>query len=526
MKTIKIGMEKEGRTRIKEPIFLDISPAGRVAVGLFLSLVSAALVTLSMPPYGIWPLAILGFLPMILAQYRILPERMSSLASAITIGGLVGFYIMDAFLNLPGAPWYMRLLPVLFGLFVLLTDSKTRKFHELTNYRWLVLNGALGWVGVEMIRGFIPMLGTWGFISYSYFKQPWLIQPVSIFGIYGLSLVNMLAGYSLGMGVLYWFDRRWKLREDQAAIEGRTARNWLMFGTLVFLLWGGLSLILIKPSSGDMIKVAAVQTGFKNLWYEDEIESNSLSFDRFVEIYEQHLPLLIDQTRELIGQDIQVITWPEGALDFDPQIIHTAELQELAADLKAYLVIPYGVDYRNEVTVLSPDGKFLGVYGKNHPVLFVNEISTTHGIYPAYQTEVGDIGTIICYDLDFTDTARNVANSGANLIAVPSGDWPGIADKHYAHLVMRAVENRVAMIKADRSYDSAIIDPYGRILALTSSKEALASTITAAVSLLDQDTIQQQLGDWMGWISLGGMMFFAIYTPITLKRDSEEVENV
>ena len=62
--------------------------------------------------------------------------------------------------------------------------------------------------------------------------------------------------------------------------------------------------------------------------------------------------------------------------------------------------------------------------------------------------------------------------AGAHLIAVPSNDWSAITYKHYPHVVFRAVENRVAMIKADGSYDSAIIDPYGRIVALATSRRA------------------------------------------------------
>lgn len=39
-----------------------------------------------------------------------------------------------------------------------------------------------------------------------------------------------------------------------------------------------------------------------------------------------------------------------------------------------------------------------------------------------------------------------------------------IATKHYAHLVFKAAEKRVAMVKSDGSgTNSAIIDPWGRV---------------------------------------------------------------
>lgn len=47
---------------------------------------------------------------------------------------------------------------------------------------------------------------------------------------------------------------------------------------------------------------------------------------------------------------------------------------------------------------------------------------------------------------------------------VPSFDWAAIAPKHYTHLVFRAVENRVTTIEAGVAFNSAVIDPFGRIL--------------------------------------------------------------
>ena len=500
------------------PLSLNWSWTLRTIAGLLLAALSATLLTASMPPYGYWPLAILGFVPFILAQYRILPRRLSSLGSAIAIGGLIGLYILPAFLTLPGAPWYMKLLPLLFGGFVFLADKRTRDFHERTGFRWLVLNGVCGWVGVEMIRSLIPVLGTWGFIAYAYYKQPWLIQPVSIFGIFGMSFITLLGGYALGVSCLAWFDRRWVLDKDRTVVPPVLGLRWLIGAVVGFGLWIGLSVSLLRQPAGEGFHVAAVQPGFRTLWTEEEQATNWLDWDRYQSLYAELFEMLLTQTEAIADADLDMIVWPEGALNFDPQVEHTQTLQALAARTGAYLVLPYGVDYRNEVTILTPRGEFLGVYGKNHPVVFVHEVSETSGTYPVYDSELGVIGTIICYDMDFTDTARRIANNGAELIAVPSGDWPGIADKHFAHLVFRAVENRAAMIKSDRNYDSAIIDPYGRMLALSYALEPVPSTLIADVTTITNTPLQGRLGDWVGWISLAGMMAFAVGTPLTLKR--------
>jgi apolipoprotein N-acyltransferase len=472
-----------------------------------------------MPPYGIWPLAIIGLIPTIIAQFRIMPAKLSSLASAVSIGLVITLYIMNAFLEMNLAAWYMKFLPLIFAVMIFLTDLGTRKFQEKTGYRWFVLTGSFGWVGVEMIRSFIPVMGTWGFIAYAYFKQPWLIQPVSIFGIFGLSLLNMLAGFALGKFTLAWIDQRWKFDEEAHTVDFTEAVKWLKGTAFAFAAWIGLSLVLLfVPAEKTTLKVASIQPGFRTLWTEQEHVSNTLSNARYNELYGQLYQNLLTQTEALADQDLDIIVWPEGALNIDPQQLFTKTLKGLAAKTNAYLTIPYGVGFRNEVTVLSPEGDFLGVYGKDHPVVFVNEQSETRGTYPTYTTEFGEIGTIICYDLDFTDTARKIANNGAQLILVPSGDWPGIADKHYAHLVFRAVENRVAMIKSDRSYDSAIIDPYGRIIDSYVSKAPAVATLVADVDIINGNPIQRYLGDWIGWIALAGMVFFSVPNPLIKSR--------
>ncbi|MFO7741794.1 MAG: hypothetical protein R6X31_05705 [Anaerolineae bacterium] len=65
--------------------------------------------------------------------------------------------------------------------------------------------------------------------------------------------------------------------------------------------------------------------------------------------------------------------------------------------------------------------------------------------------------------MNFTDASPRLASQGAQISAVPSLDFPGIAELKYTQLTVRPLENRVAMVKADAAYDSAVIDPYGRM---------------------------------------------------------------
>ncbi|GIW25714.1 carbon-nitrogen hydrolase family protein [Meiothermus sp.] len=195
----------------------------------------------------------------------------------------------------------------------------------------------------------------------------------------------------------------------------------------------------------------------------------------------------------------------------------------LARESGAYLVVGYVVVigerlFRNEATVISPAGEFLGVYGKDHPVIFAGETSPTRGTYPVYSTAIGHLATLICYDLDFTDTARKMARQGAQMVAVPSQDWATIADKHYTHLVFRAVENRLSMVKADGGFDSAILDPWGRVLKLASFPQGGEATLVADVPLGRADAPVVRLGDWVGWLGLLGLVGFAVADPISRRK--------
>ena len=202
---------------------------------------------------------------------------------------------------------------------------------------------------------------------------------------------------------------------------------------------------------------------------------------------------------------------------------HTAEFKALAAETSAYLLIGYGVDdprgWRNEMVMLSPAGEFLAVYGKNHNTSPGEPPIITSGVYPVFDTPLGRLATLICNDVHFTDVSRRLARNGAQLIAVPTLEISGIALEQVAQSVMRAVENRVAVVKADVAYASAVIDPYGRIVSLKNgSPEGAAFALVADVPLGTGKTFYNRLGfDWVGWLMLGGFVFFIVFPNLKKK---------
>ncbi len=480
--------------------------ATRIIFGLILAFTGGLAFVLAFPPYEIWPLVFFGFVPVLVAQYRIMPPKLTSLASATAIAVWLQGYLGPVF-----APvgTFMVWLPLFAFILSFFFDRGQRSFHGATGYRWFVLFGVISWAAIEMIRLFLPIAGTWAFIAYPLYRQLWLIQPASVFGIIGTGMLVMLINHILALQVIGWIDRRWPTlykdeQTEQLPVNSRLLHRSALTGGLITLVWVALSIILFNlPLSTPSVKVAAIQPSVSPI----------ISANQGLDVAPIHARM-VEQTSEAAEAGAQFIVWPEGAFNWDPQVDDRLNLVELARESNSYLVPGYVVvegeeGFRNEATVIAPDGNFLGVFGKDHPVVFGGETSLSRGNYPVYETGLGNMATIICYDLDYTDTTRKMAKRGAQLIGVPSNDWGSIADKHYTHVVFRAIENRVAMVKADGSFNSAIIDPYGRILELAVYPEGGEATLVADLQIgSGKGTVTTRLGDWLGWLALGGLAFF------------------
>ncbi|MCX7602326.1 MAG: hypothetical protein N2Z75_10365, partial [Meiothermus sp.] len=317
----------------------------RLLLGLGLAALSGGLLVLAYPPYNLWPLAWVALLPMLLAQFWLMPARLSSLASATTLGLWGLGYFGPVF---GGSGLYMEWLPLAIFLMALLGDMGVRAFHERTGYRYFVWQGVSNWVGIEMIRGFVPIAATWGFIAYTQHTQPWLIQPVSVFSIYGLSALIVLVNFVLGQGLL-------GLLCKEAPLSPRLVRRWLWAGGLVLLGWVGLSLWLYRPEAGSL-RVAAIQPATSPILALNRGEAA---------LAQATLERMKAQTLEAARQGARLIVWPEGAFTFDPQTDDRLGLVTLAQESRAYLVVGYVVVtgeriFRNEATVIGPEGRFLG----------------------------------------------------------------------------------------------------------------------------------------------------------------------
>jgi apolipoprotein N-acyltransferase len=119
-----------------------------------------------------------------------------------------------------------------------------------------------------------------------------------------------------------------------------------------------------------------------------------------------------------------------------------------------------------------------------------------------FEVGVGRFGTLICYESAFEDLSRDYRNRGAEfLVNITNDAWYGRTSavyQHAAHLVMRAIENRVGIARAANSGISEFVDPLGR----QHRRTELDVKTFAAHELVTSDviTLYTRFGDWVGTV--------------------------
>lgn len=81
-----------------------------------------------------------------------------------------------------------------------------------------------------------------------------------------------------------------------------------------------------------------------------------------------------------------------------------------------------GIHLYNSAVLVGPEEGYIGTYRKMHmwstEKLYCEE---SHTRFPVFDTRLGRIGIMICYDLWFPETIRLLTLQGADLICSPSG---------------------------------------------------------------------------------------------------------
>ena len=465
---------------------------------LFAVLIGAVSV-LAFAPVHAWPVLFLTFGALVWlldgchAQYESIRPRLKCAALVGFWFGfgyfLVGLYwIAEAFLVEPWRhgwliPLVMTAMPGGMALFFAAAAALAMLLWLPGAGRVFALAIALGLA--EFARGHVLTGLPWNLIGYGLLATLPLMQLASLFGVYALSLLAVVlfaspaaifapSGSSLGGGT-------------------RTVALAVLLVALLGLgfVWGARRLAAAEvTSTGLRLRIVQANVDQAEKWRPE----NS------VEIFNDYL----DLTKSVGLDSINIVIWPETAVPFllaDAPDALTAIGDALpegtsllvgSARLVGDSDAPgerFADHIYNSLLVVDDQGRVIGSYDKIHLVPF--------GEYLPFQSFLESLGVmqltgvrggfavgkglrllavpgapparpLICYEIIFPDEVTDNAARPGWFINITNDAWFGSSAGPYQHFhqaQVRAIEQGLPVARAANTGISAVIDPYGRILA-------------------------------------------------------------
>ncbi len=333
------------------------------------------------------------------------------------------------------------------------------------------------WVALEFLRTHLLTGFPWDLLGYSQAGRLSVMQVADITGVYGVSWLVVLVNVAL-----------WEVVECLAA---RTRPRLIIpscaLVSVAIVLGYGHMRLGTYPAAQDASHTPKIAVLQGNIPQDEKWkpEARQTTFQR----YEQ----LAQQARR---QGAQLLVWPETSVPVlfgspDPDQMRPREISlklGLPMVIGAPSILPVDGRPRYYNSAFLVDGLSLqSEYHKIHLVPFGEYtpltwlvgwsrglIATRHANYSSGDRvtvmQAGDLPRFsvqICYEAIFPELARQALQNGAQmLINITNDGWFGDSAAPYQHLNMarvRAVENRVWLIRAANTGISAFIDPAGRI---------------------------------------------------------------
>ncbi|WLH74944.1 carbon-nitrogen hydrolase family protein [Pseudomonas fluorescens] len=187
--------------------------------------------------------------------------------------------------------------------------------------------------------------------------------------------------------------------------------------------------------------------------------------------------------------DTQLIVFPETHLMGFPSAETVADIAEPVAGPTVQAVIQAarartisvvvgmaerdGGHFYNTTLLITPDGIALR-YRKSHLWASDRGVFTPGDRYATCLWNGVRVGLLICYDIEFPETARALAQLGAELLIVTNGNMDPYGPTHRTAIMARAQENQAFALMVNRVEEgdggllfaggSALVDPLGTLL--------------------------------------------------------------
>jgi apolipoprotein N-acyltransferase len=521
---------KSGRTFTREANRDQVTPA--TWIFLFLPVVSALLVTASLPPFDFGIFAWFGLSPLLYVL------RGRSLAGAAGLGWLFGLFLgTGSFIWLPGVEGinfskFLVCFVSVFSLYYLLFGFFYRLISPVVGSGIIIVAPAL-WIAMEYLRAnFFFLALPWNLLGHSQYLYLPLIQVADITGVYGISFLIVMVNQRLSqVPGLFTGDRvASKVSSGPANTRKLAAQLMLpvtMLGLTFFYGWYNLD----QSVEGRHLRVAVVQ-------------GNVLARDNMsVADQAKHLEAYKKLTLEAAAGSPALIVWPATSLPgpMNSNRLVRLTIQQLARDTGAYLLVggagheKFGprkegyLPFSNSEFLVAPSGRLMEQYNKikllpfNEYLPLQKIISWPRWItsleesfvpgdrFTLFQVSGAKFGTPICWENVFPDHFRRFVREGAQfMVSVTNEGFMGRSGGPYQTLAItafRAVENRVAIVRAAPTGVSAFINPDGEIVDRVgngSVKDLLISgTLVREVPLSNKKTFYTLYGDIFSYIGIG-----------------------
>lgn len=452
-----------------------------------LAFLSGGLLALAFPKADLSLLAWIAFVPLLWIIREKTPQQ------AFTYGWIagMGFYLCTVYWVVQTIGLYSNIpTPVAVGPLLMMCAilaSYTGVFAAGLRFSQerggsILLLGPPLWVALEWLRSFFFIGFPWVNLGYSQYPFLDLIQFSEITGVYGVSALVIFVNLAL----FFVFSHKGRGQGRLVLVSALGLSALLGWGH-----WRRHQLASLPPVHHLRVGLIQGNVPQDQKWDKAFQEETLAKYERL--------------SREAVAKGAELIVWPETAVPFffQSDIPYQQRLLALVRELNTPLLFG-AVGWRpkniNEVTLfnraylVSSAGEVLNSYDKiklapfgeyipfhNSFLFFLDKLVEGIGDFAAgtertvFSLPSQKFGVLICFEGIFPDHARRFVANGANLLVNITNDaWFGRSSAPYQHLVMeamRAIENRVPLVRAANTGFSAVVLLDGQIRAQTSLYE-------------------------------------------------------